>query len=99
MSDTLDNRFHFDRAHVEDLPAISSLAAGTVLGSHRAVPLDVMEAWMRKNPEVLHVLRRGDEIVGYVCMCPVPVIQNRTTRRGIESHRYVKKELCLVPEK
>ncbi len=41
MSDTLDNRFHFDRAHVEDLPAISSLAAGTVLGSHRAVPLCV----------------------------------------------------------
>jgi hypothetical protein len=71
MSDTLDNRFHFDRAHVEDLPAISSLAAGTVLGSHRAVPLDVKKAWMRKNPEVLHVLRRGDEIVGYVCMLPL----------------------------
>jgi len=71
MSDTTDNRFHFDRAQAEDLPALGRLAAGTVLGSHRAVPLDVMQAWMRKNPEVLHVLRRGDEIVGYACILPL----------------------------
>jgi hypothetical protein len=89
MSDTLNKRFHFDRAQAEDLPAISSLAAGTGLGSHRAVPLDVMQAWMRKNPEVLHVLRRGEEIVGYTCILPLPketimqAMKGKIAARGI----------------
>lgn len=26
---------------------------------------------MRTNPEVLHVLRRGEKLVGYVCMLPL----------------------------
>ena len=71
MSNTLDRRIHFGRAQIEDLPALGRLAAGTALGAQRAVPRDVMAAWMRKNPDVLHVLRRSDDIVGYVCVLPL----------------------------
>lgn len=89
MSETPHNKFHFDSACAEDLPAIGSLAAASVLGAHRAVPLDVMWAWLRKNPDVLHVLRRGEEIVGYACMLPLPketimqAMKGKIAARGI----------------
>ncbi len=89
MCDALNKRFFFDRAQAEDLPAISSLAAGSGLGSRRAVPLDVMEAWMRKNPDVLHVLRRGEELVGYTSILPLPketimgAMKGKIAARGI----------------
>src|SRR2546428_103949 len=63
-----DETMYFNIALAEDIPEIRELVAANCGGLAHTVPQEVMEAWTRKNPEALHVLRRGSEIVGYVSM-------------------------------
>lgn len=64
---------HFGLALTEDIPAIRDLCASTMGGYENTFPKEILEAWIRKNPEVIHILRRGQEIVGYVSMLPLPI--------------------------
>lgn len=63
----------FGLALAEDIEEIRDLVAANCGGLAHTVPADVMEAWTRKNPQALHVLRRGSEIIGYVSMFPLPL--------------------------
>jgi hypothetical protein len=62
----------FGLALAEDLPRIRALVAGVSGGFPHSVPEDVLKAWIRKNPQSVHILRRGPEIVGYISMFPLP---------------------------
>jgi hypothetical protein len=66
------NAYDFSLAIKEDIPEIRKLVAEESGGWDHTVPQHVMEAWLRKNPEALHILWRGNEIVGYVSMFPLP---------------------------
>lgn len=63
----------FSVALQEDIPEIHALVVANCGGVHHAVPQEVMAAWTRRNPQALHVLRKGSEIVGYVSMFPLPL--------------------------
>jgi len=65
--------YYFGIALREDIPDIQALAASEHGDYEHIVPRDVIEAWMRKNPEALHILSKGTEIVGYVSMFPLPL--------------------------
>jgi hypothetical protein len=62
--------YYFGIALKEDLFAIEELTSGE--DYEQNVPRDVLEAWIRKNPEALHILCKGAEIVGYAAMFPLP---------------------------
>lgn len=65
--------YEFGLALKEDIPEIRELVAAESGGWDHTVPQHVMEAWLRRNPEALHILWKGNEIVGYVSMFPLPV--------------------------
>lgn len=65
--------YYFGIALREDIPVIQELVAAADGSHERAVSRDILEAWMRKNPEAMHILSKGTEIVGYVCMFPLPL--------------------------
>lgn len=65
--------YYFGIALREDIPDIRALVADEDGDSEHTVPRDVMEAWMRKNPEALHILSKGTGIVGYISMFPLPL--------------------------
>jgi hypothetical protein len=56
----------FGLALIEDLPSVFELVANVSGGPNHAVPEEILKAWIRKNPQSVHVLRRRNEIVGYV---------------------------------
>jgi hypothetical protein len=64
-------KLDFGLALTEDLSAIRELTASVSGGYAHAVPEDVLKAWIRKNPQSVHILRKGMEIVGYISMFPV----------------------------
>jgi hypothetical protein len=64
-------KLDFGLALSEDLPAIRSLVAAVSGGLAHAVPEDILKAWIRKNPQSVHILRKSSEIVGYVSMFPL----------------------------
>jgi predicted DNA-binding transcriptional regulator AlpA len=68
-----EQSYDFSLALKEDIPEIRALVASESGGYEHTVPQAVMEAWIRKNPEALHILRKGSEIVGYVSMFPLPL--------------------------
>lgn len=68
-----DKKVYWSLALAEDTPDIRELVAAVSGGYAHTVPTEVMEAWIRKNPQALHVLRQGSEIVGYVSMFPLPL--------------------------
>lgn len=68
-----EDAYDFSIALKDDISEIRSLVASECGGYDHAVPQAVMEAWIRKNPEALHILRKGSEIVGYVSMFPLPL--------------------------
>lgn len=68
-SDALD----FGLALVEDLPSVFELVASVSGGPNHAVPQEVLKAWIRKNPQSIHVLRRKNEVVGYVSGFIIPM--------------------------
>lgn len=65
--------FSFSLALKRDLEEIHTLVAANCGGEAHAVPTEIMEAWTRRNPEAIHALRKGSEIVGYVSMFPLPL--------------------------
>ena len=66
------DKLHFGLALIEDIPDIRQLVADSSGGMSHTVPQEVMEAWIRRNPQALHVLRKGTDIVGYISMFPLP---------------------------
>jgi hypothetical protein len=68
-----ENSYDFGLAIREDLPEIRALVASESGGESHTIPQVVMEAWIRKNPEALRVLRKGSEIVGYISLFPAPL--------------------------
>lgn len=66
------NTYEFGLALKEDIPEIRELVAQESGGWEHTVPQQVMEAWLRRNPEALHILWKGNEIVGYISMFPLP---------------------------
>ena len=65
--------YYFGIALREDIPDIEALVANENGNYEYAVPRDILEAWMRKNPEALHILSKGAGIVGYISMFPLPL--------------------------
>lgn len=80
--------FSFGIALKEDLPEIRALIAAN-FKVVPPVPESIMEAWIRQNPEALHVLRRGNEIVGYVAMWPMSNDTIMRRMRGEILHRSI----------
>jgi hypothetical protein len=72
-------KLDFGLALTEDLPAIRELTAHVAGGYAHAVPEDILKAWIRKNPQSIHIMRKEDEIVGYVSM--FPVVKNTLIQR------------------
>lgn len=68
-----EEKWSFGLALAEDIEEIRALVAAACGGYEHTVPSEVMAAWTRKNPESLHILRRGASIVGYVSMFPLPL--------------------------
>jgi len=66
-----DEKLDFGLALTEDLPSIRELTASVSGGYGHAVPEDVLKAWIRKNPQSVHILRKGNKIVGYISMFPL----------------------------
>ncbi len=65
-------KLHFGLALNEDTPAIHALTASVSGGEAHAVPEGVLRAWIRKNPQSVHILRKGTEIVGYMSAFSLP---------------------------
>ena len=65
--------YDFGLALKDDIPEIRALVASESGGYEYTVPQEIMEAWLRKNPEALHILSKGGEIVGYSSMFPLPL--------------------------
>ena len=64
--------YDFHVAHVEELPKILQLAART-MGEENIFSQDVLEAWLQTNPDLIHVLQKGTEVVGYISFLPLPI--------------------------
>lgn len=62
----------FGLALNEDIPAIHALTASVSGGEAHAVPEEVLRAWIRKNPQSVHILRKGTEVVGYISAFSLP---------------------------
>lgn len=62
------DRLDFGLALNEDLVNIHNLVASVSGGQAHAVPAEVIKAWIRREPQSVHVLRRGSEIEGYISM-------------------------------
>ena len=61
----------FVGATKEDLPVIIDIS-NALFGLGRSVtPLERRQAWLEKNPYTYHVLKQGNEIVGYVSLLPL----------------------------
>ena len=65
------NAYDFGLALKEDIQEIRDLVATESGGWDHTVPQQVMEAWLRRNPEALHILWRGNAIIGYISMFPL----------------------------
>lgn len=68
-----EEKISFSLAINEDIPEIREVYASVFGGYGHAIPQEIFEAWLRKNPESIHVLRKGAEIVGYIAMFPLPL--------------------------
>lgn len=62
------SRIDFGLALTEDIPSIYQLTASVSGGTDHAVPKDTLKAWIRREPQSIHILRKGTEILGYVSM-------------------------------
>lgn len=73
FSQPYSEKLDFGLALNEDLPQVWELAASVSGGYAHAVPTDILKAWVRKNPQTIHILRKGSEIVGYISLLPLPI--------------------------
>jgi hypothetical protein len=67
------DKSYFGIALSEDIPDIIDLVAAACGGYEHTIPREILEVWLRKSPESIHVLRKGTEIIGYCSMFPLPV--------------------------
>lgn len=65
-------KLQFGLALNEDIPAIHTLTASVSGGEAHAVPEEVLRAWIRKNPQSVHILRQGTAILGYISAFSLP---------------------------
>ena len=65
-------KLHFGLALNEDIPAIHALTASVSGGEAHAVPEEILRAWIRKNPQSVHILRKATEVVGYISAFSLP---------------------------
>jgi hypothetical protein len=68
-----DEKLDFGLALTEDLPHIHELTASVSGGYAHAVPVEILKAWIRKNPQSIHILRKGNEVVGYISTLPLSI--------------------------
>jgi hypothetical protein len=87
-SDTLD----FGLALAEDIPHIHELVAHVSGGPNHAVPEDVLKAWIRRDPQSVHILRKGNEILGYISMFSLPMDTLLARLRGDLWNRHIPVE-------
>lgn len=66
-----NEKLDFVPAFNEDLPDIHDLVASVSGGEKHAVPVDILKGWIRRNPQSVHILRKKQEIKGYVALFPV----------------------------
>jgi len=67
-----EEKLYFGLALNEDIPDIHALTASVSGGEAHAVPEDILRGWIRKNPQSVHILRKGSEVVGYISMFSLP---------------------------
>ncbi len=79
------DRLQFGLALGEDIPQIHALTASVSGGEAHAVPEEVLRAWIRKNPQSVHILRLGTEIIGYISAFSLP---EETLDRRLRGHLY-----------
>lgn len=72
----------FGLALNEDISAIHALTASVSGGEAHAVPEEILRAWIRKNPQSVHILRKGMEVVGYISMFSLPEATLNLRLRG-----------------
>ena len=72
----------FGLALNEDIPTIHALTASVSGGEAHAVPEEVLRAWIRKNPQAVHILHKGTEIVGYISAFALPEATLELRLRG-----------------
>ncbi len=65
-------KLQFGLALNEDISAIHALTASVSGGEAHAVPEEVLRAWIRRNPQSVHILRKATEIVGYISAFSLP---------------------------
>ena len=65
-------KLQFGLALNEDIPAIHALTASVSGGEAHAVPEEILRAWIRKNPQSVHILRKATEVVGYISAFSLP---------------------------
>jgi hypothetical protein len=63
---------YFGLALNEDIPVIHNLTASVSGGVSHAVPEEILKAWIRKNPQSIHILRKGTDVVGYISAFSLP---------------------------
>lgn len=66
-----DEKLDFGLALTSDLAQVHDLTASVSGGQAHAVPTEILKAWIRKNPQSIHILRKGNEIVGYISAFPL----------------------------
>jgi hypothetical protein len=69
--DKLQNEISFYVALPSDLPDVHELLKSNGPGVVPPVPVPLMEAWLRRNPECIHIMRRGDRTIGYFVLFPL----------------------------
>jgi hypothetical protein len=89
----------FGLALNEDVPAIHALTASVSGGEAHAVPEEVLRAWIRKNPQSIHILRKGTEVVGYISAFSLPDVTLDLRLRGRFLNRTIPIDdiMCFTP--
>jgi hypothetical protein len=84
-----DETLDFGLALTQDLPQIRDLTASVSGGYASAVNEEILKAWIRKNPQSIHILRKGNEVVGYISMLPLPYGTIEQRMQGILLNREI----------
>jgi hypothetical protein len=61
-------RLDFGLALNEDIPGIYQITSNVSGGPAHAVPEDVLKSWIRREPQSVHILRKGSEVLAQVSM-------------------------------
>src|SRR5579859_681077 len=67
------DKVDFSLALTQDIPSIYDLVSSVSGGPNHAVPEDILKAWIRREPQSVHILRKGGEVLGYISMFSLPM--------------------------